>query len=405
MEITRTDKIIFALFACWCLVDSINGFLIRSGFLSISQIYKIIVSIIVISRCYNYTLLKITGLLLYLGIYAVHVYIHDENIGSSIVLISKLLTSLIFYWYFREICDSNDDFFKQMAFVVIKWNFIIYAVNMLFGFIGIGFTAYDGEGGLGGIGFFYAANELSGFVAAVFPWVLYHYKTCYSMKNYVLCGAVLLLFSYTMSAKAGIMATIMSFFLIAFFYGDKKERRVFILVMVLLIVYVVYHIQDVLGINLAVMQRFSYLLDQNGLTEAITSNRLGYWEEYRSKYINSDFTSLILGLGGNRTVEMDPYDALLNCGLLGFMFLVYLYINAVVMPIKCKHIPQSKVILSSNIIIIIISTVGGHILFSSMAGMLIALSNALLFVNKDTGVICGEPNFKEEQITISFNQE
>lgn len=39
----------------------------------------------------------------------------------------------------------------------------------------------------------------------------------------------------------------------------------------------------------------------------------------KGRYLSSGFWGMAVGLGGNLTVEMDPFDAMLNFGILGLV--------------------------------------------------------------------------------------
>lgn len=384
-RITKTDNLIFSLFACWCLVDALNGFLLKNDFFSISQIYKVLIAIIIVVRCWGNRMISsyVCAVFFYLSFYIINIILHGEDVGSSIALVSKFLTSILFFLYFICIIRTDEKYFVRKAPNVFKWNFFFFAINMLLGIMGFGYAAYgEVDEGIGSKGFFYAGNELSGVVAAVFPWVFYYIKSKSSIFSYFASGAVLLVLVYTLSTKSGIFATLLLFVMIALFYGDRKMKTIILLLSIAVLLYVVYHIQSLLGTEVAIVERFNFFLERDGLLNAMTAGRLDYWEEESVEFYNSDFFSWIFGLGGMRTVEMDPPDSLLNCGLIGLLSLVYFYIKGLSNPFKKCYAnnPYKMVVFSSNLILIIISISAGHIFFSSMAGMLIALSNAMLFI-------------------------
>jgi len=184
-----------------------------------------------------------------------------------------------------------------------------------------------------------------------------------------------------MSTKAGILATALSFISITYFYGKKNERRVLLLFFIVAVYYAAKLVQLLLESEVPIVQRFSYFFERDGLLNALTSGRLRMWEEEGGDYTNSGLLTHIIGLGGGRTVEMDFYDILLNCGIVGAVVLVWSYIKILITPLKkrIRKLNYSKVIFTSNFLLVVISLIAGHIVFSSMAGMLIALSNALLF--------------------------
>lgn len=386
IRINKADYLLFTLFSCWLLVDMLNGFLLRSDFpISVSQIYKSVVALLVIIRCAKNSQIQsvLFCSVVYLSFYSSIVILNGEEVVGSLVLLSKLITSILFFVYFSIIREINYDFFKNKAFLVLKWSFIIFFCNLIAGYLGYGFSSYSvsDDEGFGSRGFFYAINELSGVLAVVYAWAFYYCKTHFSFPKYLLCSMLLFYMAYTLSTKSGIVASAIFFLYITYHYGNKKQKIMIVGLIFVLVVSAVVIVQILLSSDLPLFQRINFALEHNGVLDALTSNRLNFWEEESKEFVNSNFLSKLFGLGGNKTVEMDPFDALLNCGILGLGVLLYFYFKGIIKPLrsKFKNIGYNKVIFISNCLLILMSIGGGHIMFSSMAGMLIALSNALLY--------------------------
>ena len=260
MSISLFDDIIFLLFAFWLIVDSLNGFLLRNGSpVSVSQIYKLLVALIVLVRCCNcisiiqFVLFSIA----YLSIYIVNLICLDEKIDSSVILLSKLLTTIIFFIYFIQIRNTNAIYFKKEAYLVLTTSFVVFAINLTLGCLGWGFRSYGGSEGFGSRGFFYAINELTGVLIVLIPWAFYYVKTNYSFKLYLLFSAILFFFSYTLSTKSGIVATLLSCLLIAYLYGNKIEKRIVLFAFILLILGAFTIIQIIINSDLPLVRRIS----------------------------------------------------------------------------------------------------------------------------------------------------
>lgn len=382
-RVADIDDIIFFLFACWLIVDSINGYMLRNNMFSISQFYKSLVTLIVVIRCYNSrdVMMPLFLILVYLTFYSSFLGLIGEDISDSVIFLSKFLTSFLFFFYFLYIKKVDYSFYINNVMLVIKMNFIVFSFNILVGLFGWGYHSYGGEGGFGSHGFLYSINELSGVIGATFPWVFYYCKTKLSLSKYLMCAFCLFFLSFSMSTKSGIATTIVSFLLITYFYGNKREKMIVVLVTLFSLLGIAIYINSILQSDTAIMQRFVYFLEKDGLEVALTSGRLQYWQLEQKELYESGLFPLLFGLGGGRTVEMDPFDALLNCGILGLLFVIFLYAILLVAPFlrKYKTLRYNKVVFSSNLLLIIVSVGGGHILFSSTAGMLIAISNSLLF--------------------------
>ena len=387
LRIIRTDDIIFNLFACWCLVDTLSGMMSGFLFFSLSQIVKALVAALVIFRCsHNQAIVScVSVMIIYLSISVFHSAIIGEDVPATIILMSKLLTSILFFVYFIQVKKSNGRYFEDKAFLVLKWNFLIFSLNIALGLVGIGNSTYNVEDAtvttIGSHGFIHSTNEMAGVLAVVFSWAFYYFKQHYSFIVYLFLSALLFFLAYAMSTKAGILATALSFISITYFYGKKNERRVLLLFFIVAVYYAAKLVQLLLESEVPIVQRFSYFFERDGLLNALTSGRLGMWEEERGDYTNSGLLTLLIGLGGGRTVEMDFYDILLNCGIVGVVVFGWTYIKMLISPLKkrIRELHYIKVIFTSNFLLVVISLIAGHIVFSSMAGMLIALSNALLF--------------------------
>lgn len=387
-KILKIDNIIFDLLRCWLIIDTLNGFLLRSGLtsISVSQIYKLSVFLIVVIRCKDNAAFRksLFAIFIYLSLYSSVIVMRDEILVDSLVLVSKCLTSLSFFVYFLQIKKSNPLFFQKKGFEVLKWSFLVFSINMVLGTMGLGFKSYGGVEGFGSRGFFYAINELSGVLAVLFPWALYYCKTHFSTLKYLLASGGMFFLSFTLSTKSGIIATLLFILFIMYAYGNKKEKSLVCISLLVLLASCMVIIQIILESDIPLIQRFNYFMEKSDFVTALTSSRLEYWKEEGTEFFNAGLIGQIFGLGGSRTVEMDPFDALLNCGFVGVIFLLYMYAVLLLRPTFNKYTccKYNKVILISNILLIIMSIGGGHVIFSSMAGMLIALSNALLIDNR-----------------------
>lgn len=388
LRVNKLDNFIFFLFASTMVVDTIHGL---SNFMGLeaplSLAFKLFLVLVLIIRCKrNAKILRfILCVVFYLFIYVLHILLIEEDLADTIVAVSKPITSLLFFVYFIEVKRSNPAYFESKAFYVLKWSAIVFLFNLILGALGIGIKSYntaDGAG-IGGSGFLNSGNEVSGVIATIFPWILYYCKNKFLLIKYCFCGVFLFYGAYTLGTKSGMAATLLFFFYIMYFYGNKKEKFIVAVSCVIALITGGVIIQYILSSDLPVVQRFTYFMDKTDILTALTSNRLNFWDERSKEFYDAGLFTHLLGLGGNRTVEMDPYDAILNCGYVGLIFIIIIYLKLILNPLKriYKVVPYRRVILISNVMLFVISIGGGHILFSSMAGLLIALSNAMLFGN------------------------
>ena len=380
--ISRKDSFILSLLRIWLLVDCLNGFFLNSGIdIPISRIYKpFIAMLIILGHKENYKISS-CGIIsaLYLLFWCFFIFLADSNIGESLSLMLKPITTLLIFLFFRYLFISynNDKVLKEFI-KILKVNAIVLCVNILLGLFNIGYHSYEGEGEMGFCGFFNSPNELSGVVAVIFPMVLTYFKVNRSLVQYFLSILLLAVVAVLLSTKSSIIILFLSTALVSYFYGSRLEKRLVILSSCIIAFAIFTYIQILLDAEFGVMQRLSFFIEKNGFWDAITSGRWGYWEERGVDYYNADIINQIFGLGGNRTVEMDPFDVLLNCGVIGLIFLFILYIKMLCFPMHKINIFKHAVLIS-NSLLVFLSILSGHIFFSSMAGMFIAMSNSLLF--------------------------
>lgn len=379
MYTKRVDKIIVFLLSLWLFVDTFNGFFLREGMdIPLSQIYKGVVSVLVFIRCRSYATMTnfASGIFCYVTLYIISLLANGTEVGKSLVLLSKLITSCIFYIYFLFLIKKYG-ITSYTFFNTILWrSYIIFAINILIGLFGLGYNSYADMDGIGHCGYFYAINELSGVVTILFPFVLYQTKVNSSTFFYYCFLALNFLLAYLLSTKSCLLVVLVSTIAISYFYGEKKERKIVLVLTAVGSLAVVSYIGIILRSNNLAIERFMYFADKNGWIGAITSGRFDYWQEKSRIFFHSDFFTQLVGVGGNLTVEMDLFDALLNIGYIGVFAYIMMFVVMIWRAFISKH-KFAYTIRVSFLLLLFISLFSGHILFSSMAGMLIAIFCAI----------------------------
>lgn len=376
------DKFILNLLSMWLFVDMCNGFFLNTGIgLPISQIFKGFIFLFVILKNINIGSINKVCLFLalYLPFYLCITLFAYSSISSTIVLTLKPITTLTLYFYLSNLFKKYDNNIVVDKFIsIISINAVVFFVNILLGFWGIGYRPYEGEEAMGFCGFFYSPNELSGVVAVLFPLILCYVKITKSLLYYLIAIIVMGCSCYIMTTKAPLVVFVLSVFTISYCYGKRLEKTVVITALIAIIITATTLVSIVMSSDYGLFTRLNYFIEKNGLLWAITSGRLDYWAEESVELYSSNIFNILFGLGGGRTVEMDPYDVLLNYGYVGLLVLLYIYYTLLFQVKKCSSNPFTKSILISNYLLVFMSVIAGHIFFSSMAGLFIALSNSLL---------------------------
>lgn len=378
---TPLDYLIWNMFLYWLVIDCITGYFLNSGLtLPISQVYKLFLTIILIFRIVKQNNgLQISLIIIYVIIYFIHISLINENVPSSLIHISKIfLTFLIYVYLSKAVLIYKRDTIILRSYTILNTSFYLISINILLGLIGIGFNTYPDEG-IGYKGFFFAGNEIGGLFAVLIPFKLYNTYKQSNIYAYLLSCAFCALLAILLGTKSVILVTIITCFMIPWIYGNsiRKLRIVVILILICLITLpMIINLISSQDIDLLVRMTYSY--NKGGVSSLLLSSRDEFWILKREEFFNSNIWSQLFGLGGNRTVEMDQFDALLNYGYVG-LILIYLFYSFMFIKSwnQLNNNTYTKVINLSNIMLLGMSIIAGHILFSSMAGMYICLNNNL----------------------------
>ncbi len=383
------DKLILFLFANWLIVDSINGFIMRSGIdFPISQVFKLFTVILVLVRMIEkrFFFIYFFVAIFYLFVFYLNFTLSfSTNINEILVFILKPITSISFFIYFKFMMESRPQIFLQSGIKILKVNMIVFVLNILVGLFGLGYNSYTNMGGFGHCGYFYSINELSGVILVLYPLSLFYVHKTYSGKKYVLFSLLLVFVSVILATKTSSVMAVITSLLIAYVYGTKIEKKLVIIVSLVLVICVIAYLGIILSSNIKAIQEFTYHMGTMGIIGALTSGRLLRWTDFQILFNKAPLSMKLLGLGEYRTVEMDIFDSVINCGYIGLVVLIYIYMYMIITPCKSafKNCIFRKPVQISNYLLIPISIFSGHILFSSMAGMFIALSNSFLYYKKE----------------------
>lgn len=382
IKINKNDIILWFL-TIWLLVDSINGLVIRLGLsLPLSVLFKfLILCFIIIWNKKNKNIVRIfIFFLFYIILYSSVISLGDYSVGYCLNYIIKFITVLILFYYFKILLQNQYVNYIPEIKRIMFFSLLILSANILMGLGGLGYSTYR-EDGTGFCGLFYSPNELSGVIAVLYPLSLAYVKLCHK-KFFLLFSIFLLFISLLIGTKAPLITAIISVLMVSFLYGSRREKGMLIILVGIVIISGVSYIGFLLESEISIVERFTFFMEKDGLLGALTSGRLDMWEEAEPIFDRAPFLRKLIGMGYSQQVEMDPYDMLLFTGYSGLFVLLLLYCILIINPLTKKNNIFSKAVFTSNILLVFLSISSGHIAFSSMAGMYIALSNALLYSNK-----------------------
>ena len=389
MSINTASCLFVRLIPFLVIVDIINGYFLNKGMdSSLGVCVKAVILLLSISILMVST--KYRGILgftfIYVPFFLLTVLLNtDSPIAPTINHLLKFVTVVYVYYAAVFLFRTNKISQKKivMAFYV---NTFLLVVNIYSGLLGVGYYAYGDM--LGCKGFMYAHNEMSGMEAVLFGTSYFFFYQRYTNKKFVLIivNIVFLMAALLVSTKAGILLVIVDLLLVPWAFKKSKgiitsfikTSKIKIIVLLSIIGIMVYYGYALLEYSGAI-DRWTYFFDKDG-TDAIYSSRDLFWEEEKYEWIDGNIAVKLFGLGGNRSVEMDQADTLLNYGLMGIVLVYSFYFSLVVKAFHYRNRSvYAKYLWLLNICILASSCFAGHLLFSGLMGIHFALMNAFLY--------------------------
>ena len=383
------DRLIWFSFLIWLIVDTITGYYLNAGIqVPISQVFKLGVLLLVLFRIFKRYFLLISVVFLYFILYAIHIVQMEEKLSDSLILLSKFFSTLFIYLYLTSFVRKIPELlFFKLIFYVFLVGLMTLVVNVILGYLGFGYYTYS-TFETGNKGFFYAGNELGGICAVLFPFFLWRALD----RSYLIFLFLSILFSFiglSIGTKSCLIVALMSIIVLPLFRMNILVSIQYLLLGVILFVCFSFFIDGFMRMDtyLNIISRF----ETEDVVDVIFSGRNQFWEMEKSEVFYNDIMVHLLGLGGNRSVEMDPMDILLNYGYLGMIYVCTFFFIMIYRVLKNIRNRESKyVVIFIDLIILFMSIVAGHIVFSSMAGLYITLINSFAFCKSSEIVIYGK---------------
>lgn len=381
------DRVLWGMAFIWLIVDSITGFFISYGTnMPLSQLFKFFLLVLVVVRLLKYkkNILIFYLFLLYIAWYFLHLSFINVDFASPILLLSKFLSLFFLYLYFRLciIYLPLKTVLKARNVMVVGW--IIVALNIMAGIMGFGIPTYGEDSDNMGIkGFFFAGNELGGIMAVLTPFMVYLVLKNLSGLKAILAYIIIILVGVLIGTKSSILATLLSVIFVPMLYMPLVKRLKMLFSLIILTIITIYFLNyrfDDFSIN--ALDRWMYFYDTGGISKLIYSGRDIFWEIKKEHFLNSGIMTQLFGMGAEgKSVERDHLDFLLIFGYLGLIFIVLFFLYLLLTAIRYRYNNSLvKVIIFSDVLVLGIGYMAGHVWFSAMASLYIALLNALVFV-------------------------
>lgn len=359
------------------LIDSINGFFANQGTaLPISSLYKFVLLAALIFRLLKFKSLSPFGYIIYIAVLFLYYSLYDFSLFSdSFSFISRFLIIIFLYEYLVILIRKYD--ISRFIYKIIKFNFVVLICNILLGLMGIGYGTYHE---FGSKGFFYAGNETSGVLLTLTPIVLYIALKKYSVKS--IKFLVIILLCLTAAILLGTKSALLGMFVILLYIVWKysKINKIYIISFVgLIIAGACYYIYNYFSF---IVERFMFAFEKREMGwMALLSGRDVFLAENMEEFYNSNLILNSLGMGiPQKMIEIDFFDFLYISGYIGASILFLLWIINIRRSQKKGEIPS--LIFFTNILLIGVSFIAGHIYSSAMAGSFIAIINILPLIDK-----------------------
>ena len=372
-QVETVDYIIYIFSLFYLFVDTVAGFLSTKGIPNLGQPYKILLIFLMIFSCVSKKLHNgmIISFLFSVLFWLPFNYLFSSfaNFNKSILTIFKLFSNIIFIIYFTNYNENNK------LLYILKLNYWIFIFNIFAGVLGFAASTYENtEASLGSKGFFIAGNE----VTYTFLCLTFFMLSIQKKHRYIVYGFSFII-SVLIATKACMIGTLLLIMIDIFFNTKRKNRKyiitLFIIFIFISVILIYYLLQDSPMYQYIAFKIRQHSTGSHPILNGITSGRIERIMPLRNSY-NSYFSilTLLCGIGfplvGVR-LEMDFLEIfyyfgtiILLISLIFYFFLLY----------KAKVSSNMKLFFF-NLVVLLISFIAGHIVYSVMGGLFFAIVN------------------------------
>jgi hypothetical protein len=400
----KISTFILALMFLLLPVDMINGFVLKSDInlpLSLAQLYKLVIIFLLflsfISKPNNILFsLGLIFLLLIPSIFQVLLHLKVGFLFKDIIKITRYLTPVFAFLFFVDYIKKGNN--VDLLFKFIKFSFIVFSINILLKYVGLGYPMYS-YNSVGSKGFFFAGNETSVVLIILSSILGYKLWIEHKTKQYYLFFIFTLFIGITISSKTGILGVLLSFLLIPLkpLKAKISRKRIKIILYALLtfIVGLFIFFTDKVQSS-PIMLRLNYFLEKLDFVTFIFSRRNEFFIYALEVYYNDyNLVEKIIGVGqvkyqyliGASIVEIDIADIFFAYGIIGlalFVILISYIIYKAKLLKRQKIYPFSGLVYVMIFVLLGISTIAGHVFSSGMAAIFLGLLFSLMYIKEDT---------------------
>lgn len=267
---------------------------------------------------------------------------------------------------------------------IISLNAIVLVLNLFLGLFGIGFGNYgESETGelLGSKGFFYAGNEVSATLVAIFALIIFIHRERLRRQSLLFLSVVGLFFVVSlmsMSKTSLIGFVLVTLFALYNYLSLANKIKFSVMLAVVLLASVAYWL-PLLEVSIERWQHFWAL--RADFLDFITSGRTERIDDYMAWLTGADtpwqwiFGAGQMPSGVELLFENDLLDLTKGSGLLGLLFYgVWSWWASLGLASQLRHRrPEGSFTLYIIGMLLVLSIVAGHVIYSAMLAPFIAL--------------------------------
>jgi len=400
--------IILALFML-LPVDMINGILLKGGIafpISIGQLYKLFVLLLF---CFRLVLRPKVDFMFLIGVFIlfaipsfVQYTFNDEYtpriVMDDLIKTSKYISVFLALIYFSRVCVAPRKLTRTLLKNWIVFSYIVFAVNILLKYVGLGFPFYDYDN-TGTTGYFYAGNEISALHLILYAIISYH---LYEIKKSGLLFFLFFLFNLflgiTITSKTAMLGIVLVTILVLANPENMNKislRKIIIWILSILIfipltIFLAYRLLS----DSLIMERIYYFYKKWDFVTFIFSQRNLRVEKMMPIYMDQ-WTIWEKMFGGGQyfyenqlrnVIEIDFFDVFFAYGLFGLIiFLAVVILLFLKAYIQFKNgYPYGRLTLLMLFVLVLEAAIAGHVFNSGIAGIYIGACLGLMFYRPDT---------------------
>jgi len=403
LKLQKLDTYIFFLIFALLPVDMINSVMLRNAIIlpiTLGQIFKLIIIAVLFFRffLFNFKLLVNSCLMLLLMLlptfYQMFVQLDASFLFSDIVKVSRYLTPLFSFFFFKDFIVRQDPIELKKLFKLVWFSYIVLVVNILIKYIGLGYPMYK-AGDIGSKGFFYAGNETSALLIILTSILAYKLFLTKERWKFYIFMVFSLFVGLSISSKTGVLGILLILILIPLErptaeikIGKLKKLILTLLVSIPLVVSGTWWAVK----QSSVLDRLSYYWSKLDVFTFIFSHRNFFFADAYKVYIEKySLTEKLIGIGQTRyellnnskIIEIDIADIFFAYGFVGLILFVFLFgmlISQSWRFSKFKEYKYTNFVFLMALILLGISSIAGHVFSSGMSAIFIGLLFSLMYL-------------------------